>query len=69
MTSGCLDPEAVIIDARREATPGPRRRDRRTGLRPASTSLSDYDELLTGAIQTTTTKPATADAAAQNRRV
>ena len=50
VTSGCLDPEAVIIDARREATPlapvaaigALARYDR-----PAP-SLSDYDELLTG---------------------
>lgn len=50
VTSGCLDPEAVIIDARREATPlapvtaigALARYDR-----PAP-SLSDYDDLLTG---------------------
>lgn len=50
VTSGCLDPESVIIDARREATPlapvaaigALARYDR-----PAP-SLTDYDELLTG---------------------
>ncbi len=50
VTSGCLDPEAVIIDARRDTTPlapvpaigALARYDR-----PAP-SLSDYDDLLTG---------------------
>jgi len=50
VASGCLDPEAVIIDARREATPlvavaaigALARYDR-----PAP-SLADYDDLLTG---------------------
>ena len=67
VTSGCLDPEAVIIDARREATPGPRRRDRRTGpLRPASTLAERLRRTIDRErFTTTTTKPATADAAAQ----
>ena len=68
VTSGCLDPEMVLIDARRD-TSAPRTRgpDRRAGpLRPTAT-ISDRLRRPTHRerIMTTTPKPATVDAAAQ----
>ena len=51
VASGCLDPETVLIDARRDMAPPPpvaaigtlARYDR-----PPPPSLADYDDLLTG---------------------
>ena len=67
VTSGCLDPEAVIIDARREATPGPP--SPRSAHWPATTGQHLAERLRRTIdrerFMTTTTKPATADAAAQ----
>ena len=68
VASGCLDPEIVLIDARRDTSPlGARRPDRRAGpLRPPATVS---DRLRRPAhrerLMTTTAKPATVDAAAQ----
>jgi hypothetical protein len=51
VASGCLDPQVVLVDARREVTP-PLAPSVRLAVRPARPSLAGYDHLLTGSQST-----------------